>query len=236
MVHRWKKLSAITKADVMAFAQEHLRNNNYAVVYKHTGEDKSVMKVDKPPITPIEVNRQDISEYAKTFLAQEAPDIAPQFLDFKNLIKKSSITPKLKLKSIQERSSQLFRLDYIFNMGRTSDRRLSMMANYLPFLGTSRLSPSALQQAFYRLGVHFSATCQDEHVYLTLSGLEESLEEGIVLMEEPQGASEKGSMHSAKSMEEQTLGCFVLKRPVTKSKSSVTKSWLTPMTLSVSDE
>lgn len=184
MVHRWKKLSAITKADVMAFAQEHLRNNNYAVVYKHTGEDKSVMKVDKPPITPIEVNRQDISAYAKTFLAQEAPDIAPQFLDFKNLIKKSSITPKLKLKSIQERSSQLFRLDYIFNMGRTSDRRLSMMATYLPFLGTSRLSPSALQQAFYRLGVHFSATCQDEHVYLTLSGLEESLEEGIVLMEE----------------------------------------------------
>ncbi|MEO6037214.1 MAG: insulinase family protein, partial [Saprospiraceae bacterium] len=38
-------------------------------------------------------------------------------------------------------------------------------------------------QQFYRLGMSCTASCQDQHLYLTLSGLEESLEEGVQLME-----------------------------------------------------
>ncbi|MEO6758086.1 MAG: pitrilysin family protein, partial [Saprospiraceae bacterium] len=61
MVQRWKKLEKVTKADIVAFAREHLRADNYAVVYKHHGDDPNQMKVDKPPITAIEVNRIDQS-------------------------------------------------------------------------------------------------------------------------------------------------------------------------------
>lgn len=183
MVHRWKKLAAISKADLVEFVQKHVRPDNYVVVYKHTGADPSVLKVEKPSITPIEVNRNVQSAFADAFLAKKAPEIAPEFLDFKKTIKNTGLSSKLKLKSIQDRNSQLFRLDYIFNMGRTSDRRLSILANYLPFLGTGTHSPSEIQQAFYRLGLHFSATCQDEHFYLSLTGLEESLEAGVTLME-----------------------------------------------------
>ena len=39
MVDRWKKLEKVTKADVVAFAQKHLRPDNYAVVFKYHGED-----------------------------------------------------------------------------------------------------------------------------------------------------------------------------------------------------
>ncbi|MEI6408997.1 MAG: insulinase family protein [Bacteroidota bacterium] len=183
MVRRWDKLSKITKADVVAFAQKYLRADNYAVVYKHTGVDNSVMKVEKPPITPIEVNRTDSSTYAADFLAQQAPEIEPQFLDFKKVIKNASLGSGVKLKIVQERDSQLFRLYYIFDMGRLSDRKLSLMAAFIPFLGTSKYSSTEMQQAFYRLGVHFSANCQDDHLYLTLTGLEESFEAGVTLME-----------------------------------------------------
>jgi predicted Zn-dependent peptidase len=69
-------------------------------------------------------------------------------------------------------------------MGKTADRRLGVLSGYLPFLGTSTKTPTQVQQAFYRLGLHFSSSCQDDHFYLTLSGLEESFTEGVALLEE----------------------------------------------------
>jgi predicted Zn-dependent peptidase len=182
-IHRWERLERFGKAEIVEFARKHLRPDNYVVVYKHTGEDPSVMKVEKPPITPIEVNRTDVSPYAQEFLGRSVPDIEPQFLDFQKLIKKASVAPNLKLQAVHDRETRLFRLHYIFDMGRSSDKRLAVMASYLPYLGTSRYSAMEMQQAFYRLGMQFSASCQDEHFYVTLTGLEESFEEGVQLME-----------------------------------------------------
>lgn len=183
VVQRWKKLEALTKDDIVAFARQHLRPDNYVTVYKHHGEDKSVMKVEKPPITAVELNRTDLSGFGQKFLEQSTPDIDPQFLDFKKAIKKARISPALHLHAVRQPDSRLFRLFYIFEMGKTSDKRLSVAASYLPFLGTGKYTPREMQQAFYRLGVHFSATCQDERLYFSLSGLEDSLEAGIELME-----------------------------------------------------
>lgn len=183
MVQRWKKLENISKADIVAFAQKYLRADNFGVVYKHHGEDNTVMKVDKPPITPIEVNRSDMSDFSQGFLQQTGADVAAQFVDFKRVIKTSSLAKNLKLRSVQQPDTNLFRLYYVFDMGRLSSPKLGLAASYLPFLGTSQYTSSEMQQAFYRLGVHFSTTCQDQHFYLTLTGLEESLEESVKLME-----------------------------------------------------
>ena len=182
-VQRWKKLGSLTKADIVAFAQKHLRTDNYAVVYKHQAEDNSVMKVDKPAITPIEVNREGVSDFAQSFLQKNTPDIETSFVDFQKIIKKSMVSKNVKLRAVQEKKSELFRLHYCFDMGKLALRPLGVLAGYLPFLGTSTLTPTAVQQAFYRLGLHFSANCQEDHFYLTLSGLEESFEPGVALLE-----------------------------------------------------
>ena len=184
MVQRWEKLANISKADIVTLAQKYLRPDNYVVVFKHHGEDNSVMKVEKPPITPIEVNRSDMSEFAQEFLQAESPEIAPQFIDFKKAIKKSSVSGSLRLRSVQDPASQIFRLYYTFGMGKLSDRRLALLASYLPYLGTSRYTATEVKQAFYRLGVSFSAACHDEQFVVTLSGLEESFEEAVQIMEE----------------------------------------------------
>jgi len=183
VVRRWKKLSKVTKADLVAFANKTFLDDNCAVVYKHTGDDPSVMKVEKPPITPIEVNREGASGFAQEFLNWEMPGVAPQFVDFKKVIKTSTLSKNLKLRSVQDRKSKLFRLHYCFDMGKLSDRRLAVLAGYLHFLGTSKYSPSEIQQAFYRLGASFGAECRDEHFFFSLTGLEESFEEAVALME-----------------------------------------------------
>lgn len=183
LIRRWKKLARVTKADIMEFAQQMLQDNQCAVVYKHTGDDPSVMKVEKPPITPIEVNREGVSPFAQTFLEWKTPEIAPHFVDFKKVIKTKPLSKNLKLRSVQDRKSKLFRLHYCYDMGKLSDRRLGVLASYMPFLGTSKYSPTELQQAFYRLGVSFSAECRDEHFFYSLAGLEESFSAAVELME-----------------------------------------------------
>jgi predicted Zn-dependent peptidase len=85
-VTRTEKLAKITKKELVDFANANYKNN-YVVVYKRTGEDKNVQKVEKPQITPVEVNRESQSEFVKTILDQTVPDIEPVFLNYKEDIK-----------------------------------------------------------------------------------------------------------------------------------------------------
>jgi predicted Zn-dependent peptidase len=55
------EISKLTKKDIMDFAAKYLQANNYVAIYKRKGEDKSIVKVDKPTITPVSVNREDQS-------------------------------------------------------------------------------------------------------------------------------------------------------------------------------
>ncbi|HLP95735.1 MAG TPA: insulinase family protein [Saprospiraceae bacterium] len=183
IVKRWKKLAKVTKEQLVDFAQNTFRDNNCAVVYKHTGEDQLVMKVEKPPITPIEVNREGASSFASDFLQWETPDVAPTFVDFKKVIQTKKLSGGVPLKVVQDKKSKMFRLHYCYDMGKLNDRRLAVLAGYFPFLGTSKYSPTEIQQAMYRLGVSFGAECREEHFFLSLTGLEESLEQAVKLLE-----------------------------------------------------
>lgn len=183
MVGRWAHLERIDAREVARFAGEHLRPDNYVVVYKHMGPDPGVMKVEKPPITPIEVNREDRSAFAAAFLEDEMPPVAPRFVDFNQVFQHASLGKgRKKLKAVQEKGSGLFRLFFTFDMGKTSDPILRIAAKYLPYLGTDRYLPKALQEAFFRLGVQFHATCEDDYVYLSLTGLADAFEEAVGLL------------------------------------------------------
>jgi predicted Zn-dependent peptidase len=140
------------------------------------------MKVDKPEITPVEVNREGISDFAGAFLAKETPDIEPRFIDFSRVFQKSALSEHVGLRVVNDRHSKVFRLHYCFDMGKTAERRLALAASYLSYLGTSRFSPGQVQQEFYRLGLSFSASCQDDCFFLTLEGLSESFDQGVSLL------------------------------------------------------
>lgn len=171
-----------TKADIQAFAQKHLKDN-YVVVYKRHGEDKDVIKVEKPPITPVELNRELESDFAKAFLSKNSPQLEPEFVDFKEHIDTEMIRENLEFDYVYNPFNELFQLNYIFEMGRNNDRLLSLALQYLPYLGTDKYSPSDLQKEFFRLGLTFDVHNNNERCYVTLEGLPESFEEGLKLFE-----------------------------------------------------
>src|SRR6202008_1457197 len=73
-------LSQLTKKDIVDFANKYFQDN-YLVIYKRKGEDKSVIKVEKPPITPVETNRDAQSAFVKKVNDMPVAPMKPVFLD-----------------------------------------------------------------------------------------------------------------------------------------------------------
>ena len=75
-------MSKVTKEEVVEWAQKYLGAENYAIVYKRQGEDKSVQKVTAPKITPIKSNRDAQSAFLAEIQATEVEPIEPVFVDY----------------------------------------------------------------------------------------------------------------------------------------------------------
>lgn len=182
VAHRLERLSKITKNDIIKFANDNYADN-YVIVYKRTGVDQSITKIEKPPITPIEVNRISQSDFVKEVLAREVPKIEPVFLDYKKDIKQSKLEKKIPVNYIQNTENEIFNLYYIFDFGNNHDNRIGLALNYLRYLGTSKYSPTEIQQEFYKLGCSFNVSASDDQIYVSLTGLTPNFETGLSLFE-----------------------------------------------------
>ncbi len=178
---RFERMEQLSKAEIMAFAKTQIEH--YAIVYKRSGEDDSVMKVAKPPITPVVVNRDAISDFTQTFLKEEGERMKPEFIDFEEVIQKKSLQKGVTLHCMEDKKTGLFQLHYMFEMGKLSDRELGIAITLLPYLGTSKYSAEELKQEFFKYGLYFQVSSGDDNTYISLSGLEENIEAGIALFE-----------------------------------------------------
>lgn len=177
------KLASITKDDVVKFANEHL-GNNYVAVYKRTGEDPNRFEVDKPQITQLDIERDTTSPFFKEIEAMESPRVQPLWVDYETAINTGSLANNIPFSSIKNETNELFSMYYILDMGTDNDKKLGMAVKYLEFLGTDKMSAAEVQQEFYKLGLYYNVYSAREKVYITLGGLDESLEAGVKLMEE----------------------------------------------------
>ena len=120
------ELEKITKQDIIDFANANYSDNNYVVVYKRTGEDTSIPKVEKPIITPVSVNRDDQTDFLLNLSEDEVKDIEPVFLNFEKDIKNSSVgnVDFLYKENIE---NERFRLSYVFDIGTNHDNRLKLI-------------------------------------------------------------------------------------------------------------
>jgi len=182
-VNYWKRMEAISKEQIVAFANKHFDKNNYVSVYKKQAEDKTIKKVDKPAITPISLNRKDQSPFTKKFMEKDVPRLSPVFIDYKNEIKEFKLRGSIPMDYVKNKSNATFAVDYILEMGKNSDKLLPLAITYLPYLGTEKYSAEELQQEFFKLGLSFDVYSGNERVYVTLSGLDESFAEGVKLFE-----------------------------------------------------
>ncbi len=181
VVAEFDEMEKITKEEVMKFASEKYKNN-YVAVYKKNGQANDVMKVDKPEITPVVLNRDDKSEFLAKIDSLPSERLTPVFVDYKKEIQADNVNG-VEYSYIKNDFNELFELNYILDMGTDHDKKLELAIKYLPYLGTEKYSAEDLQKEFFRLGLSFDVFSSRNKSYVTLTGLDESFEEGVKLFE-----------------------------------------------------
>lgn len=178
------EMSKITKKDIQEFTQKWL-NNNYVCIYKKIGKDLNVKKVDKPTITPVEVNREAQSDFVKGIAEAKVQDIQPVFVHYDKDIAKSFIKNNgnsAELLSVKNKTNSLFSQYYYVEMGRFHNKMLEIAMDYLQYLGTDKYSAEQISKKFYTLACDFGVNASNEESYVSLNGLQENFEEADALL------------------------------------------------------
>jgi len=172
---------ALTKEDIVKFANEYLRDDNYAYVYKLQGVDPNIKRIEKPAITPVMSNRDAASEFLTTIKNTEVAPIEPAFLDFDKDIKKLTADKEIPVLYTKNETNGIFNLTYVYEMGSYADPVLDYIPDYIDYLGTSDMTPEQVQKAFYALGCTFSMNVGSERTSISINGLDENLAKAVAL-------------------------------------------------------
>lgn len=171
----------VTKKEIVDFANKFFADN-YVVVYKRKGEDKSIVKVEKPPITPVETNAGKQSDFVKNITGSPLPATKPVWIEYNKDIQKgkAGIADVL---YVPNKENSLFRLHYYFNQGSYNNRMLPIALQYLQFLGTDKASAEDITKEFYNLAASFNANAAGEETTVTINGLQENFDKAVSLFE-----------------------------------------------------
>jgi zinc protease len=182
VVHKWDFRYSITKNDIIEFAKKYY-GDNYVVVNKKTGEDPNVVKIKKPPITSVEVNREAQSDFLKVVEKMEVPAIQPVFVNFEKDVTHLKMKKEIPVLYKQNEENELFSLHFISDLGTFNNRKFGIALDYLTFLGTSKYSSEEFKQEMYKLGCSFGAWSSNDQLRVYFSGLNESFDQGFKLFE-----------------------------------------------------
>lgn len=174
------EMAKITKADIVKFANEHLKDN-YAVCFKRMGEPNR-HKVDKPKITPVVLNKDSTSAFKRDFDKINTGNITAKFVDFNKDMSTVKLANGTTARFVHNDVNKTFSLTYVYHTGTDQNKTLGVAADYFGLVGTDKLTLGQLKQEFYKIGVSYSLSTSRDRVYVRLSGLEDNLTKGIELL------------------------------------------------------
>ena len=172
----------MTKEQIVAFANRFF-SAGYATIYKKTGVDSTQKKIDKPAITPIQANRDQMSAFVKEIQESQVEPIHPKFVDFKKDLVIGETKNKLPLYYKQNTENDLFTIVFRYEFGQQDDNRYDIAADYLDYVGTDKLTAAEVKQKFYNLACNYSVNVNADNLNISLSGLQSQMPEALALLE-----------------------------------------------------
>ncbi len=181
-VGKMDRIAGITKADVVAFAQKYLGAREYAVAYKHIGEDTSIRKIEAPRITPIVTNRDKQSAFLAGIAASEPAPIEPVFVDFS---KDMSVADCGGLQLLYKKNDKndIANLTFRYDRGSDNDPLLELAASYFDYLGTPEKSAAEIASEMYALACSYGLQVGGNTTNIRVDGLGENLPKALATVE-----------------------------------------------------
>lgn len=178
------RVGKITKADVVAWANEKLTEKSLVTVYKRQGEDKNQKKIAKPHITPIPSNRNSQSAFLTEIANSKVEPITPRFTDYERDMDIVAMDKGVELLYKHNELNDRFELVYLYDFGTESDPALAFLGRYMAMLGTESKSLKQMQLEQYNLACDVSLSASKTNLYVTISGLAENIDKAVALAEE----------------------------------------------------
>ena len=183
VVKSFNDLDKITKADIIAVANKYFGDNNYAAIYKRQGPDKNELKMSKPAITPIAMNRDAASPFLIEIQNSVVEPIEPVFVDYNKDLTRLTTKSKIPVLYTHNSTNDVFQLTYIYNVGEYNDARLGYINELLGLFGTPDMTPQDIQNEFYKLACSFRISIGGERSFVVISGLNENMPKAVALFE-----------------------------------------------------
>jgi predicted Zn-dependent peptidase len=170
-------MAAVTRADILRVAKKYYSDAPF-IIEKIQGTRTDIPVVEKPAITPVNVQRSESSPFVDSVLAIPAGTIKPQFNDFSRAFTTTPLAHGAQLYSTQF-EKELYTLEYRFSVGSRHNRLLPLAARYWPLLGTATATSAQLQSLKYWFATAVSLDVNEEHTTLTIRGLDETFPEAL---------------------------------------------------------
>ena len=183
IVHGMERKEAITKADIVRVANKYM-NDNYACILKEQKEDANPPKMEKPQITPIEMNRELTSSFYKQIMTIPSASTTPQFLNFEKDLSRSMLPNDVELLYCQNKENDLSEIEFVVKKGSDQDPVLDIACDMLSYLGTNTMSVDAYKNAIYKEAAEAGIGSDWNMTYFWLFGMKESMPAALALMED----------------------------------------------------
>ncbi|MCR5520119.1 MAG: insulinase family protein [Bacteroidales bacterium] len=178
-----ERYSKVSKEDIVAFANEYLKEDNYTIVYKRQGVDESQKKIEAPAITPIATNRDKRSAFLDEVSASEVTPIEPVFVDFNKDMSKFKLCEGVDVLYKHNELNDIAEVEYIFNRGTEDDPALNLAFSYIEYLGTADMSSEEIARKMYDLACSFGMSAKSHSTSIHVRGLSENLPEAVRILE-----------------------------------------------------
>ncbi len=183
MVNELDRIGNFTKGEVVAVANSFFAGDNYAVIYKREGKDPNELKMAKPALTPIQTNRDATSALLAEIQNAPVTPIEPVFVDFEKDMDRLTAKNGIEVLYKKNETTDIFRLQYLYETGYSNDPALSLAASYLSYLGTADMTAEEFAAEFYNIACSWGISAGEVRSSVTISGLGENMARAMELTE-----------------------------------------------------
>lgn len=183
VVNEINEMSKFTKQQLVDFANQYFKDNNYVVINKRQGTPKEVEKIVKPPITPIIMNRDVESDFFKEIKSTSVTPIEPVFVDYSKDLQHSSLKKGAEILYVPNKENKRFSLSFRYNYGLAVNKKASLLNSFSDKIYSKYLSLQELNRQLYNIACEVNFSVSEDMAEVTISGLSENMPKALAIVE-----------------------------------------------------
>lgn len=183
-VNKIETMRSITKDEIVAFAIKTFKNNNYVIVRKTQGEAAEIEKVEKPPITPIQINRDAESAFFTKIKNTKTTPIEAEFVNYSEDLTIEKMENGSELLYVRNKDNSRYSLTFCYKVGTWENKYLQLLGNYQKYLYTPFQTQEQIQEKLFNLASSFSIRSTGKETFVTIEGLTENMSDALDIVED----------------------------------------------------